>query len=897
VEPASFRFVGGPDSAQGEPTKSRTPFITLLFDRLGPDGRDRARSGALQLLKNVQDPDTQFSVLQLGERAQLVAGFTSNRESIREAIERATRFVKTNRGGDADPGALAVREAVARDQGEMLTMTANTGRGSDLTGSANLTQVMLNVVTAADVAQRRQSGRTAIPAIQAIAREQLVLPGRKALVYFSESLEVPETMKADCELALAAANLADLSIYAVEVSGLPALNLSQMGTDTNMALGGVPAAGGNSVGFASGTPNSGSLRSLDRLSVSHEAYKNTSRPDFLFDAITSGTGGFLAAKPSELKSALQRIAEETKNYYSISFVPVDVPPDGEFRQLFVRVGQPKLRVQSRSGYFARANGPAQSIVAQTPALLKVLEQDPLPVEFPHDSSVFRLSSRGDGRTYLALVVEAPLRHAQFEDDPATGRLTADLSVLTVVRDEKGALIGEAGREFRVEAAKDLLDDVRGQSRVALETILLSPGQYSLETVIEDKHSHRLGVRKRPFTVEGRPAGLSLSDPAWVARVSPSEPGDQRPFRIGGKLLEPRLNRSLAAGETPAMLFVTVYPEARRELPVTLELQLLREGRVESTTAISQETLPGPRGFAVSLEPDGLTPGDYTVRLVARQGASEATGELQLSVSSPAGAQGAAGGSSVAKPLDASALEGAPPTPEQDQLLELGRKYALSYTRSLPNFICVQTTRRLEDPKGVEDWRQRDEFSEVLTFREGREEYTPLKQQDRTAKQRRRVDMHSHGEFGSLLADLFSPASQAEFRWLQSARVGGRTAHVFAFRIGKEHSQYRVVLKDGSGQHGETCPYQGTVALDEFTGAVLWLDAQVEQIPERFRMRGLRIHVDYGEVTIAGRSYLMPVNAAVTTLYGGRHLVRNEAGFRGFRRFESDSKITFSPTKD
>ena len=52
----------------------------------------------------------------------------------------------------------------------------------------------------------------------------------------------------------------------------------------------------------------------------------------------------------------------------------------------------------------------------------------------------------------------------------------------------------------------------------------------------------------------------------------------------------------------------------------------------------------------------------------------------------------------------------PPPPdseEQSKILDEAREYVQNYTKNLPNFICVQVTRRSFDPKGGNNWYKGD----------------------------------------------------------------------------------------------------------------------------------------------------------------------------------------------
>ncbi len=49
----------------------------------------------------------------------------------------------------------------------------------------------------------------------------------------------------------------------------------------------------------------------------------------------------------------------------------------------------------------------------------------------------------------------------------------------------------------------------------------------------------------------------------------------------------------------------------------------------------------------------------------------------------------------------------PSSIEQAKIIDEAREYVMNYTKNLPNFICVQVTRRSFDPKGGNNWYNGD----------------------------------------------------------------------------------------------------------------------------------------------------------------------------------------------
>src|SRR6266436_2624299 len=64
----------------------------------------------------------------------------------------------------------------------------------------------------------------------------------------------------------------------------------------------------------------------------------------------------------------------------------------------------------------------------------------------------------------------------------------------------------------------------------------------------------------------------------------------------------------------------------------------------------------------------------------------------------------------------------PDSIEQKRILALITENARNYSRNLPNFICLQVTRRYGDNSGLENYRLIDTIAERLSYNEQKEDY-------------------------------------------------------------------------------------------------------------------------------------------------------------------------------
>ena len=149
----------------------------------------------------------------------------------------------------------------------------------------------------------------------------------------------------------------------------------------------------------------------------------------------------------------------------------------------------------------------------------------------------------------------------------------------------------------------------------------------------------------------------------------------------------------------------------------------------------------------------------------------------------------------------------PPTrAEQAKLLDEVRDYAINYTRRLPDFICLEQTRRYEDPAGRQAWRPVDVLTARLSYFNQKEDYKLISQNGRAVTDLPYASIggaFSVGDFGTSMRTVFDPASHATFAWKRWATLRGRRAHVFSYRVPPEYSTYMLRYEGDEGRDAES----------------------------------------------------------------------------------------------
>jgi hypothetical protein len=234
----------------------------------------------------------------------------------------------------------------------------------------------------------------------------------------------------------------------------------------------------------------------------------------------------------------------------------------------------------------------------------------------------------------------------------------------------------------------------------------------------------------------------------------------------------------------------------------------------------------------------------------------------------------------------------PSAEEQGRVLDEARQYALNYSKTLPDFICTQVTRRFYDPSGLEFWQRGDTLTTRLSYFEQKENYklVMVNSQYTEVAYESLGGVISAGEFGSMMREIFEPGSNGRFQWERWATLGGKRAHVLSYRIPQLSSKYRITF-DRSMEI--IVGYSGLVYIDKEAGGILRITLEADDIPPTFPIRQVSTVLDYRPTQIGEREYLLPLKAAIRSRQA-KFLSKNEVEFRLYRKFAADTTITFTP---
>ena len=235
----------------------------------------------------------------------------------------------------------------------------------------------------------------------------------------------------------------------------------------------------------------------------------------------------------------------------------------------------------------------------------------------------------------------------------------------------------------------------------------------------------------------------------------------------------------------------------------------------------------------------------------------------------------------------------PDSEEQSKILDETREYVMNYTKNLPNFICVQVTRRFVDASGKGTaFHNTDTITARLTYDGQHENYDVVLKNNQPLINVKMEDLGgttSSGEFGTMMKQIFEPESNTRFGWDHWATLRGRRTYVFAYDIEQAFSKYQIEEKDT--KQSIVPAYRGLVFIDRDTKMVTKITLNPYNVPADFSIQEVHVSLDYDFAKIADQEYMLPLKAVLTSR-ADRYATKNEIEFRLYGKFETGSTIKF-----
>ena len=224
------------------------------------------------------------------------------------------------------------------------------------------------------------------------------------------------------------------------------------------------------------------------------------------------------------------------------------------------------------------------------------------------------------------------------------------------------------------------------------------------------------------------------------------------------------------------------------------------------------------------------------------------------------------------------------------LLERAGDEAATFSEKLPNYVCQQFTTRYVG-RGS-SFQAQDVVSAALVYENGKEDYRNIAINGK-AQNKKMLEIEgssSTGEFGTILANIFHPGTDAHFKFVKDSVSSRVTTGVYDFEVTQPHSNWEI---HSEGKGAVRPAYKGTVWIDVNNARVIRIEMQTVNMPEDFPIDLVETAVDYDYVNLGTERYLLPVKSENLSFQRGSSICsKNVVEWRNYHKYSGESKITF-----
>jgi hypothetical protein len=347
--------------------------------------------------------------------------------------------------------------------------------------------------------------------------------------------------------------------------------------------------------------------------------------------LAESTGGFLIANTNDFRDPLRKVSEDIETYYEVTYNPGIEKYDGSFRKVELKTERAGLKLQSRAGYFALPMSVGKSGVVLAPyelPLLQAMEARPLRHDFSFQSSGFHFRGEKSEPT-CDLVLDIPLSHMTMKPDQTKTKYEGDLAYVALVKDARGEVVRKFRGDVPLAAMADQLDAFKISHFIYTEHFDLPPGRYTLETAVLDRPGDLASVRKSVFLIPeaAKPLGISSITVVRSVREKGETTSKADPFLMADKLVTPTLSPvdKKVLGQNLSFYFV-IYPDQKDQVKPEVTMQFSRDGQFlgKGSPELGAPDAEGRIQYVATASADKLSPGNYEVRFIVRQGAQTAS---------------------------------------------------------------------------------------------------------------------------------------------------------------------------------------------------------------------------------------------------------------------------------
>ena len=204
----------------------------------------------------------------------------------------------------------------------------------------------------------------------------------------------------------------------------------------------------------------------------------------------------------------------------------------------------------------------------------------------------------------------------------------------------------------------------------------------------------------------------------------------------------------------------------------------------------------------------------------------------------------------------------------DPVIDSAREAAFSFAETLPNYVVKQFTTRYATEAargGKTSWVALDTVTADVVSENGAESYKNILVNGKPPKEAiEKTGSWSSGEFSSVLLDVLSPNTDADFRNKRSTTIVNRAAFRYDFSVEQANSHWHV----HAASESYLPAFSGAVWIDKENYRVLRIELAAQKMPRTFTLDTVESAVDYDYVLIGASKFLLPTHSEALSCVRG-----------------------------
>ncbi len=481
-------------------------FISLVFEGHNEATQELGLTALKELAKTSHSEDLYVSIWEAHDRVKLLHGFSNNLSSLRQCLMR-----DKHRSTQRAQGAAG---ADRRNDAELITANRSTEKA----------------LVESERFVRQQQLRPTVAALFALASQQRHLPSRKALILFSDGVQLNTITEDSLRLIVSRANRAEVSFYTVNTSGIS----DKAAERQSRLLMDLVSVGHSATAIAQ---QSGQLGTDTNWDLRNRTAQNNA---VRLQSLAAQTGGAYKSGPTNFPKFVRSVAEESLSFREAVYYQPLIKEDGHFRTISVGTTRPGLKVQIRSGSFAAFQFEGEELSPFEVPLLNALSTKQLSETILFFPSLLRIGQDGSLPS-MQLSVEAPLSGLMARESDTARKFRFHLSLLALVKNQEGKIVAKLSRDVNLEGALERLSEARKQSYTFEFPVALPPGSYEINAALADGLAKKISAKAKSFTVSGQEPITVASSMQKAFQVD----AGAEPITAALETFPPQINKNVA----------------------------------------------------------------------------------------------------------------------------------------------------------------------------------------------------------------------------------------------------------------------------------------------------------------------------------------------------------------